>query len=82
MLVDVEEDAYRKKRKGGVFLYQVCSDEESWEPLVQIQYIDGDDFGMRELGDIYINNAELCHYPEEGIYRLYLSQMTRGLLIL
>lgn len=57
MLVDTETNPYRKSTKGGIFLYELSSDQENEEPLTQLEYLDGEDFGMRELGDIYINNA-------------------------
>jgi hypothetical protein len=81
MLVDTETDPYRKSTKGGIFLYELSSDEDSEEPLTQLEYLDGEDFGMRELGDIYINNAELTYNAGTGTYRLYISEMTKGLFM-
>lgn len=37
---------------------------------------------MQELGDIYINNAELVYTKEKSIYRLYATEMKRGILIM
>lgn len=48
----------------------------------EIEYIDGDDFGMRELGTLYFNNAELVYDKSKSIYRLYITEMNRGLLIM
>ena len=36
---------------------------------------------MRELGDIYINNAELTYNPTSKVYRLYISEMRKGLFM-
>lgn len=36
---------------------------------------------MRELGDIYINNAELTYNAATATYRLYISEMTKGLFM-
>lgn len=36
---------------------------------------------MRELGPIYINNAELIYSSQSGTYRLYISEMTKGLFM-
>ena len=47
-----------------------------------MEYIDGEDFGMRELGAIFINNAELIYDPERDLYFLYASEAKRGLLVL
>lgn len=82
MLVDAEDDCYVKTRKGGIFLFEINDDLESDEALSEVEYIDGDDFGMRELGDIYINNAELFYLQEQKVYRLYVSEVNRGLLIM
>ena len=82
MLVDVDADCYRKKRAGGIFLYEISEDLEINAPLAEIEYIDGDDFNMKQLGTLNFNNAELIYNPENKIYRLYISEMERGLLIL
>ena len=37
---------------------------------------------MRELGDIYMNNAELVYNQDKDVYRLYVTEMTRGVFIL
>ena len=47
MLVDTDNDCYRKSRKGGIYLYEISGDLDSEESLTQIEYIDGEDFGMR-----------------------------------
>lgn len=82
MLVDADSDCYKKKRTGGVYLYEISDDMESSAPLTEIEYIDGDDFNMKELGVININNAELIYNNENKVYRLYISEMQRGLLVM
>ena len=37
---------------------------------------------MRELGDIYFNNAELVYNAQRGVYFLYATEMNRGLLLM
>lgn len=37
---------------------------------------------MRELGDLYFNNAELVYNKDRGVYFLYVTEMTRGLLVM
>jgi hypothetical protein len=82
MLVDSVDDCYVKSRKGAIFLFEISDDLESDEALSEVEYIDGDDFGMRELGDIYINNAELFYLEEQKVYRLFVTEVNRGLLIM
>lgn len=36
MLVDTDDDCYRKSRKGGIFLFEVSGDLDSDESLAQI----------------------------------------------
>jgi hypothetical protein len=57
MLVDAEPDCYRKTSKGAIYLFEVSGDLESDDPLNQLEVLEGEDWGMRELGDIFINNA-------------------------
>lgn len=61
MLVDTDVDCYKKKRSGGIYLYEISDDIQSSSPLTEIEYIDGDDFNMKELGVINFNNAELIY---------------------
>lgn len=82
MVVDTEEDSYGRGRKGGLLLMAESGDLDNEEPLSQLEYIDGDDFGMRELGDIFINNAELTYNRERDVYLLYVTEKQRGLLIM
>jgi hypothetical protein len=37
---------------------------------------------MKELGVINFNNAELIYNNDNKIYRLYISEMERGLLVM
>jgi hypothetical protein len=37
---------------------------------------------MRELGTLYFNNAELYYHAANKAYRLYITEMNRGLLIM
>ncbi len=78
ILVDTDNDAYRKSRPGGVYLYAVNMDDEIPTAIVEVEYINGDDIGMDEFGDLYINNAELTYHPATQSYRLYMTEMTRG----
>jgi len=41
MLVDTDDNCYRKSRKGGIFLFEVSGDLDSDESLTQLEYIDG-----------------------------------------
>jgi len=37
---------------------------------------------MRELGPIYINNAELTYSSKTKSYKLYMTEMTKGLFVI
>ena len=41
ILVDTEEDPYRKSQRGGIFIYEISGDDESEEPLIQLEYLSG-----------------------------------------
>lgn len=47
-----------------------------------MEYFDGYDIGGDELGFIYIVNAHLAYMPETKIYRLYLTDIKKGLIII
>lgn len=82
-VVDVDPNPERRYRAGGVYLYAVST--SSAEELVELDYIDSNDFQDAhgwEYDTAYIANAHLVYDFFDDIYRLYLTESTHGLFII
>lgn len=82
MVVDSSNNPFLKKRPGGVILYALNEDFEEEQPLEELEYIDGNDFNIEGLSQLYIVNADLSYHPETETYRLYITEIIYGLLVL
>jgi hypothetical protein len=78
ILVDTSRNPFLKSRPGGIFLYAINFDLDENEAFEEIEFIDYSDFPTSSNAPQYIVNADLSYHPETNTYRLYITELTRG----
>lgn len=59
-------------------LYSLNFDLDESEAFEQIEYIDYTDFTGEDKPS-YVVNADLTYHPETGTYRLYITEIKKGI---
>lgn len=66
-----------KSRTGGVFIYAFNFDLDEDQAFEEIEYIDFTDFTNSDKPE-YVVNADLSYHPETKTYRLYITEIRKG----
>lgn len=78
MLVDTSRNPFAKTKPGGVILYALNFDLDEDEAFEQIEYIDYTDFTKSDKAS-YVVNADLSYHASTQTYRLYITELTKGI---